>query len=194
MNSPNPALAEPIPVNIAIDLESLDKRPSAIVLSIGMAAFTIPGGLVGTYYAELNQGDQKQRGRTIDRGTIAWWNQQPEEAQRILTGLNSIDTIAALDGAAAFVNRFNGGHYQIAGVWGYGSDFDNAMLQDLYRDFGHPVPWSYKLNRCGRTITNLAKQTGMEKPPNNGTHHNALDDAVWQAEYIRLSHLRLGLR
>lgn len=194
MNSPEAAIHMPIPVHISIDLESLDKRPSGVVLSVGLAAFTVPGGLVGSYYAELNQGDQRQRGRTIDRGTIAWWNSQPPEAAKILTGLNSIDTQTALDGASAFIGRFQGGHYAVAGVWGYGSDFDNAMLQDLYRDFGNPVPWSYKLNRCGRTITQLAKSTGMEKPPNNGVHHNALDDAIWQAEYIRLSHLRLGLR
>jgi hypothetical protein len=70
----------------------------------------------------------------------------------------------------------------LAGVWGFGADFDIAILQSLFRDYGIPPPWPYKLNRCGRTVTALCPQ---RRPPRNGMSHNALDDAIYQAHTIR---------
>lgn len=183
-----------IPVHIAIDLESLDTRPTAVVLSVGLAAFTVPGGLVGAYYTEPLREDQLFLNRTTDRGTVAWWNAQEGDCGRVLRQPAGVPVVDALNGIASFIGRFDGGSYHIDGIWGFGAAFDNAMLADLFRTAGHPVPWSYKANRCGRTVTALAKQLGQERPPNVGTLHNALDDAVWLAEYIRLSLLKLGLR
>jgi hypothetical protein len=67
-------------------------------------------------------------------------------------------------------------------IWGNGASFDNAILAELYRVAKHPSPWEYWNDRCYRTLKNLYKQV-VPPPERKGTHHNALDDAVFQAEH-----------
>lgn len=177
----------PIPVHIALDLESYSKRPSALVLSVGLAAFTLQGGLVGTFYVEPNKEEQRAAGRDEDPATVAWWESQNEAAREVLKSPGvSIDK--SLAGIRAFFSRFQDRNYRVAGVWGWGADFDNAMLQDLFRHFDEPPPYDYRVNRCGRTIVEML---GAPKPVAHGTHHNAVDDAIYQAERIRQALLRL---
>lgn len=178
-----------IKIHVALDVESLDKRPTALVLSIGLVAFTLQGGEVASFYAEPSK-DEQRIYRTMDDGTVRWWETQSLEARQVLLS-PGIPVVEVLNGIGSFLSRFQGGGYEIAGVWGYGSDFDNAMVTDLSRAAGFGDPWPYGKNRCGRTVVELA---GLPKPPNVGTHHNALDDARFQAERIRQSLLHLGIR
>ena len=167
----------PNPIHISADLETLSLRPTAVVISIGLAAFTLPGGIIKQAYWILEQPSQVAKGRHVDPSTVRWWQQQSKEAQAVLSEQGK-DTRDTLDEVAAWIKQLP----ELAGVWGFGADFDNAILQSLYRDFGLPVPWSYKVNRCGRTVTALAPQ---RRPPRIGTYHNAMDDAVYQAHTIR---------
>lgn len=171
------------PIHVSIDLETLGIDPSSVILSIGLAAFTLEGGIVKQFYRVLEQATQQAKGRTIDPATVKWWQQQSMEAQEVLDG-PGVDTRTTLDEVAQWFRSLE----TLAGVYGFGADFDIALLQSLYRSFGHPVPWSYKLNRCGRTITALAPQ---RRPPRQGTYHNALDDAIYQANTIRNSLIAL---
>lgn len=171
------------PLHVSCDLETLSLEPTAVVLSIGLAAFTLEGGVVKQFYRVLEKETQIAKGRHVDPATVRWWQRQSPEAQAVLNG-NGMDTRTVLDEVAAWFRTLD----NLAGVWGFGADFDNAILQSLYRNFGHPVPWSYKLNRCGRTITAIAPQ---RRPARQGTYHNAVDDAIYQAATIRNSLLAL---
>lgn len=171
------------PVHVSIDLESLSLQPDAVVLSIGAAAFTLVGGVVKTFYAVLEQPTQIEHGRSISPSTVQWWEKQSREAQEAYVGPGK-DTLTVLRQFADWFRSIP----SLSGVWGFGSDFDNAMLQSLYREYGVPVPWPYRMNRCGRTITACLPQ---RRPPNTGTHHNALDDATYQAFTVRDSLMRL---
>jgi exodeoxyribonuclease VIII len=72
--------------------------------------------------------------------------------------------------------------YKVAHVWGNGSDFDNAIINNLAKSFGAPKPLNYKRNRCFRTLKALFGQHIPEHATiPMGTHHNALDDAMYQA-------------
>lgn len=179
-----------ITVDIALDIETLGLRPGSLILSIGMVAFTLQGGEVASFYAEPSKEEQKALGRIVDPDTQRWWNSQNETAQQVLHS-PGIPIVDVLTGVGSFLSRFTSGAYQIGGVWGYGSDFDNAAVQDLSRDAGFGAPWPYGKNRCGRTVVELA---GLPKPPNVGTHHNALDDARFQATRIREALLALRVR
>jgi exodeoxyribonuclease VIII len=165
------------PIHVSCDLETLSLQPNALVLSIGLAAFTLPGGIVKQGYWILEQQTQRAHGRHVDPRTLDWWQHQSKEAREVFTAPGT-DTAKALEAVA----QWFGGLPELAGVWGFGADFDNAILQSLYRDFGLSVPWSYKLNRCGRTVTALAP---CRRPPRHGAHHNAMDDAAYQAATIR---------
>lgn len=176
-------------VHVAIDLESLDLRPSALILSVGLSAFTLQGGEVSTFYAVPSKEVQLLAGRTTDAGTKKWWDKQEPEAKAVLD-LPGVPVLEVMDGIDAFFKRFSDNGNHVAGVWGYGSDFDNAMIQDFYATFGRRVPWRYTRNRCGRTVVALAN---VPFGPSTGIHHNALDDARFQARMIREALIKLGV-
>lgn len=173
----------PYPVHVSADLETLSLHPTAVVLSIGLAAFTLSGGIVKQAYWTLEQPTQKAHGRHVDPRTLDWWQRQSKEAREVFLEPGK-DTASVLLEVAAWFKALP----DLAGVWGFGADFDIAILQSLYRDYGIPVPWPYKLNRCGRTVTAISPQ---RRPQRGGTYHNAVDDAVYQAHSIRDSLLAI---
>ena len=66
-------------------------------------------------------------------------------------------------------------------IWGNGATFDNSIVQRMFEAKGYPVPWNTFGDRCYRTAINM-----LGRPPlvRNGTHHNALDDAIYQAQCL----------
>lgn len=170
-------------VNISIDLETLDVKPSAIVLSCGLVAFDLrTGSILGEQYTRfVDLGEQYKRGRTIRPATVCWWAAQSEEARAVLTAPVS-EGVGTLEGLGQISDFFK--LYDPVGVWGNGSDFDNAILGSLFTAYDLAIPWSYSYNRCMRTLKAVKFTKEFKKPLRVGTHHNALDDARYQAEYI----------
>jgi hypothetical protein len=174
--------------HIMLDLETLDTRTSAVVLSIGAVAFDphSHSPLGERFYLELTDDiwQQQQLNRTISGDTVRWWIAQSPEAQKVLgkDDPNRVraTTIEALMQFSAYIDR-NGG--PDAKIWGNGADFDNILLGSLYADFGLARPWSYGRNRCYRTVKNLG--FGPRRPAREGVHHNALDDAITQAVHLQ---------
>lgn len=171
-------------VHIVPDIETLGLATTSVVASIGLVAFTVQGGEVGSLMILPDMDEQKEFGRTQDRATCEWWN-HPDRAEAKLQFEGLTNSIASTcDLIRSFVGRFETKPTTVAGVWGFGADFDNATLQDLCRM--HPdiaPPWNYKLNRCGRTLAALYPV--VPKPQNKGVHHHALDDARWEAAWFR---------
>lgn len=172
-------------VHIAVDIETLDIRPAAVVVSVGLAAFTVQGGFVGTYFSVLDINVQQYDGRTSSVGTMEWWAKQSEAVkQQYVDAMSPVapHPRAVMDAIRAFVNRFETSGTTVAGVYGYGSDFDNATLIDLNAQLhGEPL-WQYKKNRCGRTIMAMFPDC---KAKGTSNQHNALEDAVWLAVSLR---------
>lgn len=175
--------------DIMLDLETLDNKPTSLVVSIGAVVFDPHSKDSGErFYVELTQdmGSQERRGRTISASTFAWWMGQGESARELFAknprdGVDRMATEEGLKAFAEFVSR-NGG--KDAKIWGNGADFDNVVLGGLYDAFEIPRPWSYSKNRCFRTMKNL---DGVPAAPSREglVHHNALDDAIYQAIYLQ---------
>ena len=174
--------------HIMLDLETLDTTSSAVVISIGAVAFDPHTNALGDrFYVEMTEDTaaQQARGRTISGDTVRWWMQQSEAARRVFSesidGVDRVSTIKALSLFDHFVAA-NGG--RDVELWGNGADFDNIILGTLYDSFGLRKPWSYSRNRCYRTMKNLG--IGPRRPlVREGTHHNALDDAITQAVHLQ---------
>ncbi|GGA05881.1 hypothetical protein GCM10011408_28530 [Dyella caseinilytica] len=164
-------------LNAAIDIETLDRAPTAVVLSIGCAVFNRAGGILGTFHRVLSKLEQHRVGRTVGVDTLAWWKEQDEQARVLLTTPGD-----SVSGALHDLRHFLDSH-AVAGVYGYGADFDNATVRSLAQTFGVDEPWHYRKNRCGRTVVALAGDR-IALPERVGTHHNALDDAIFQARHI----------
>jgi hypothetical protein len=182
-----------------VDLETAATDPKAIVLSIGAVVFDPAKGLGGTFYQELTWEDQYKAGRTCNPITMSWWTQQSEAAREVwrtqLDGGFKREKHAAPNALVHFTEWLNAeGTFADAGeLWGYGADFDCVVLGSLYETFDIKRPWSYSRNRCHRTLVSFGKGL-IEVPARTGTHHNALDDAKYQAECAIIYLNRLGVK
>lgn len=165
--------------DVMVDLETLDTRPTAVILSIGACRVNWGTGEASDpFYRVIDPASCEEAGLTKSKDTLAWWAKQSEEARRVFTDPN-VSLLQALTDFATYL-KFFGGRVR---VWGNGSDFDNVILINAYNALGLDAPWRFYDNRCFRTVR---KQLGhlITEPPRGGTYHNALDDAVFQTQIL----------
>ena len=75
--------------------------------------------------------------------------------------------------------------------WCQGPLFDYAILQDIYKQLGHPVPWQYWQIRDSRTLFSLVPRDSNEKREDL---HNALADCYFQAKKVQKVYKELGIK
>ena len=119
----------------------------------------------------------------VDPGTIDWWGKQSKAAQYAAFEKGPRLT---LDDALAKLSKFVGGATRL---WCQGMNFDPVILDNAYRAVGQPSPWMYYSWRDSRTIMSLF----TDLPKKSGTAHNAVDDAIWQAEMVQTCLNRLNV-
>jgi hypothetical protein len=160
--------------DLVIDLETLATCPSARVTEIG-AVFIDPitHAFGPRMEMEINPFDGDQDSRDICPETLLWWAQRNQDGHGFpgLTGGRSlgdmVDTFLAFYAAHAADD---------CRVWSQGTDFDLAILRDVFWDYGYTEPWQFRQARCLRT---LAKELGIK--PAGKTAHRALADAESEA-------------
>ena len=168
--------------HIMLDLETLSTRPNAAILTIGAVKFT-PGQTTPTTEDDtffrrvaippLGQANPYH----IDSETLWWWVQQSEPARK--AAFNPQGALPIRRALVEFTSWLGPHDYKI---WGNGAAFDNAVLAHAYGAEGFKVPWSYKNDRCLRTLWAMAPDID---PAREGTHHDALDDALHQVKALQ---------
>lgn len=103
---------------------------------------------------------------------------QNGEARKALDGQGE-QLIDALRDFSMWV--MNHSIYGKPSVWGNGAGFDNVLVSSAYEAIKVPKPWGFSQDRCYRTMKNEFPQVTMER---EGTHHDALSDAVSQAKHL----------
>lgn len=164
--------------SVMVDLETLGVGPRAPIASIGAVKMDFESGTLGDkFYRSIDiTGYQNDPNFEIDYTTLKWWLAQgPSVIQSTFLG----ETVSLIRALADFSEFVSNDRYEI---WGNGSDFDNVILAYAYEAAGYKAPWSFSRNRCYRTMKNLG--VGAAKPERMGDHHNALDDAVFQAQHL----------
>lgn len=170
--------------DVMIDLETLGTKPGAVILSIGAVAFDPDTGRVGglghQFHKIISLPSALKVGLKVEADTVKWWARQSPEAQRTLWAAlsNGHDIRATLDNFAGWLKAISDGRE--VRVWGNGATFDNIILEAAYQACGLERPWGDYADRCFRTLKDSAKHL---EPTREGTHHNALDDAVHQAKW-----------
>lgn len=153
--------------HVMVDLETLDTRPTAAIISIGAVIFD--GFAAGReFYVAVDMQSSLEAGLTSNPRTLAWWGDQSAEARAVFTDPNRMPLAFA-----SFLPPD-------CCVWGNGASFDNAILQNAYAAAGMDLPWKFWNDRCYRTVAACAPTRRVQ----SGTHHNALDDAKSQAEHL----------
>ena len=169
--------------HIMIDLETWGTSDDAVITEIGAVAFT-PGDTSAEpdeFHVCVSPIGQVQNfKRKIDEDTVMWW-MNPERAEAWARWVNTLkfDLPTTLEGFQLWMER----HDKDARVWGNGVGFDNVILRSAYHGTGQQVPWKWYNDRCFRTLKSLAPV--QLKPSRAGTHHNALDDARHQVNWLQ---------
>lgn len=185
--------------DIMLDLETLSTERDAAVIQIGACAFDLDKGIgphdmpvseaARLFRVTIDMTDAMRYGH-VDGGTIMWWMSQSEEARRSVCGAAG-EMPVLLGYALEHFSSWTGRHTREAGdptqirLWAGPSDFDHPILRNAYRQTGLPVPWDRRSVRDSKTILDAAQSFGVElyKPPTT-VAHDALADAIWQAEQL----------
>ncbi|WP_426763293.1 3'-5' exonuclease [Hafnia paralvei] len=191
--------------SIVIDIETMDVRHSALILSIGAFAFDIANiektrsSILEvsldldvaeyspyTFYALVDTFNQLMSGRSVGKDTQFWWKSQGEDAHEALAGeRHSLST--QLLNLSSWIAQHND-----AQIYFRGTDFDGAILEHAYRQCGMNCPWKYNGKRDVRTYIDAL--TGSQKgyivdhqPCFLMIKHHALHDAMNDAEQMTIA-------
>lgn len=172
---------------IMVDIEALDSNAeTAAVVSIGAVKFDLSTCDLGdTFYIEIaDHGlkDQLGRGRTMSLDTMIWWMCQSDGAREALMPPSLVKIPTARFNTPATLDKFREFVKGAAGVWGNGVTYDNIALRSLYTTYKQSCPWHWSADRCYRTYKNVhGDRAALQR---EGTHHNALADAITQAKHL----------
>lgn len=159
-------------MNVMVDLETLGNSSHSAIISIGAVEFT-EDGLGRDFYCLVDPQSCQDYRLRMDASTVMWWMQQSDQARAAFKGKGlTLDTALA-----SFTEWFN----PKACMWGNGATFDNVILDNAYKAAGMKRPWHFTKDRCYRTLKALYPQ--IKADDREGTYHNALDDAVYQANH-----------
>lgn len=176
-----------------IDLETIDTRDSAVILSIGMFAFDKNTAIELAENADeflaknreqlllLNMEVQRQldNGRTIGWETIQWWMEQSSEAKEVFLSKDIVRYTAEM--AALEIRNFIKDN-NIDKVWAYPSTFDHAILNEYWLDFGemNPIHYTNQLDmRTPRYLTQVPRPKRIEWMINHNAMWDCVDQAIW---------------
>lgn len=178
--------------HIMIDIETLGTQPGCAVVAIGAVWFDLEDNgwrpKHKGYYAEVLLEDAMKHGQA-SAGTLAFWMKQDDNARKFLTNdVGKVSLKTALQGLDGFIgHQSEDKDRRDVYVWGNCNKFDLGNLEAMYDALNLPYPWNYGRGQNVRTVVWLAQQFfGCDKPDMKAgrTAHNALDDAIHQAEYI----------
>ena len=171
-----------------VDIETLGKSASAVIASIGVVIVDVAQlRIVDEFYTRV----ARSQGRLVDAETLTWWEQQkaenPDAWVEVFSDGARPSLIYALEALSGFLSR----HFGEAGpveLMGNGSEFDNVLLADAYKQWGIEQPWPFRGNQSLRTAVWMGRQLLDIDPkydlPFVGVRHHALHDARHEAAYL----------
>ncbi len=175
--------------HIMLDLETLGTKPGCVILSIGACVFYPATGPDEdkTFYAVLDRDDQLDKEMWVDPNTLKWWKRQNKEAWDQAT--------ARAQPTKNELLRFLKWWHSHRGkfLWSQGSNFDGPLLEALFASFRLKEPWRYHETRDTRTIYDMC-HVRKNSVKRDGTYHNALDDAIYQARKVAYGVSRISIK
>jgi 3' exoribonuclease, RNase T-like len=174
-----------------IDLETLGRGHNAAIKQIGAVRWDDKYGeqaLFDKFVVNVDLESAMQYGQ-VDASTLQWWLSQPAETRDSVwhKDIATVSLPEALVMLAAFLapvggkRKFIGAPADepeaIGAFWAHAT-FDFPILANAYTATGIENPIHFKLCRDLRTIEMLHPVDWTQR---HGTHHNALDDAEYQA-------------
>lgn len=184
--------------HIMLDLETWGTAPYSTIIMIGACAFDPYTSLVSLNEPITDRFEVAiapvNAGLRVDAETLMWWmDVERDVARTIWRDMPKVTLNEALDGFTDWLHSLRGGlvEEQDLRIWGNGAGFDNVLLRQAYETHLREVPWSFRHDRCFRTLRSLLT---FEEGQYLGTQHTALADAENQA--IRANQIvrKLGIK
>jgi exodeoxyribonuclease VIII len=182
--------------HIMLDLETWGVTPYSTIIMIGACVFDPyafqPAEIIEDRF-EVAINPAESPGLRSDAETVLWWMAAERDVARTnWLGRPKLSLYEALDGFSDWL-RSHSASAQCTDirVWGNGSDFDNALLRQAYEVAKRDAPWSFRHNRCYRTLRNLLTLEEVQYP---GVVHTALADAENQALRANQIVRKLGIQ
>lgn len=166
---------------IMLDIETMGNRPGAVIVAIAGVEFDDRGLTGDECYVRIEWWESgEQFGLRCDASTVKWWLEQSEEARREVMEPGLI-LPQGLRKFAKWVLKGGAEEVDNVEVWGNSPSFDCVLLAEAFREVGLEVPWSFRGERCYRTLREVLPEVPMEW---EGTAHHALHDARNQARHL----------
>ena len=162
-----------------LDLETMGTSANAPIIAIGAVMFD-RDGLHEEFYSVVSLESSVENGGVIAPATVLWWMKQSDEARADFSR-EGIKISAALNAFSTWIEKLTLEYHDKVCVWGTGASFDNTILSEAYARNMKLQPWLFWNDRCFRTLKNL--YPNVLPATREGTHHNALDDAKYQAQH-----------
>ena len=181
--------------DLSIDIETLSLSPTAACVQIGVVAFdAFEPQPMDKLMVEINLQEVLDR-FTVDAGTLVWWMNQSDAARRRVFGEIGDPPKQGLRQALNTLTDFVR-LYDPKRVWFLHPEFDGGVIKNLYHAFHEEPPWNYRSPRDVATIKDVARHLCGEIafPVFQGVQHDAVDDAVFQAETVMACYRHLERR
>lgn len=174
-------------MDVMIDIETGGTRPGSVIYSLGAVIFDSFYGpqTWQVYYSAISRQSCLAHGLVEDVATVAWWEEQGDEARKVLDAINH-PKAPDLPSVLKFLNAWicENKDDKAIRVWGNAASFDITLIEEAMRFCGIKPVWSYKGVMCYRTLKNLLPHIPLVEV---GKKHNALHDAMNQATHcVRL--------
>ena len=167
-------------IHVVLDIETLGTKSGSAIVQIGAICLNpnlVESKLFFTKTIDLTS----NHGMIMDFDTVRWWILQNEFAQHVVfDNKNQTSLVDALYEFNKWLFSCTTKHPGLQ-MWGYGADFDNALLKAAYDVCGINPYWTYKENMCLRTFAKLYPEVARIKPE---IPHIAINDAIAQAEWL----------
>jgi hypothetical protein len=163
---------------VMLDLETLGTRPECAILTLGAIKFDPfkVDSFGASLYLRINIDEQIAIGREVQQETLDWWAKQDSAVRD--EALSDNDRVS-LEDATRKLNKFLVG---VETIWAQGPVFDIAILENLYRQLGKPIPWNFWQIRDSRTLFGVH---GDPRVKGRAGHHDALADCIYQAQGVQ---------
>jgi exodeoxyribonuclease VIII len=184
--------------HVMLHIETLGKGNYACVTSLSAVKFDPndrtewggeplkPSKEMDKFYVDIDLESAQKIGLRIDASTVLRWMAPEREAARQALILGErVDIRSALDG----FSQWYGPHP--LPTWGNGAAFDNVIVRNAFELLDMDCPWKFWDDRCYRTMKACFSAS---RPPNIGSLQTALDNTVWQAQYLQNIVARLGVK
>lgn len=169
--------------HLMLDIETLDIKPSAVILVVAAVFFDPQTGQLGAEFENAVNSQKDHPGRTISLDTVAWWAKQSDDARKLAFG-GTESLKRTLTNLSRFIHMNSTDQVK---VWGNGKEFDCTILEHAFQQLEMPCPWKFWDTQDVRTVITLAELLGFNPKKERafeGTPHRALDDAKHQARYV----------